>query len=1020
MSALINLRGAIRCALMASAATSFALPALAQDRPETPEEIVVTGSRIVQPNQVSTSPVQVVTNEEIRERGKLDVTDVLNDLPQINSNSLGQDLGNRTSGLSSAGGVATANLRGLGPNRTLVLVNGRRLGAGSPNTAIQSPAPDLDQIPSGLIQRVEVVTGGASAVYGSDAIAGVVNFITRQDFEGFEIDYQVGENWHENDNSYAQGRLREGGFDIPDSTVRDGRTIDVSMLAGTNFGEDNRGNMTLFFGYRRADPVKSGDRDFGACQLNSLDTLDGASCAGSGNSNYFVPLGSAPGVNIEYAVDGDQFVPWGTTDTDPPASFNSQPYIYIGRDNERYNAGFQLHYDINEAITPYAEFSFMNDRSYQEIAPSGLFANSNPLVEGGAYLVNCSNPLLSAQQRSILCTPAQIADDTADPGSANARIRIGRRNLEGGGRASTFEHTNFRVVGGLRGSFADAWNYDAYAQYYYTQFSFANDGYLNFERIGDALQVTGTSANPVCISGGNCVPYNIFSEGGVTEDQLAPMYTAGTARGDTELRVIHADITGDLGAYGVKLPTAADGVAFNVGFEHRQEDVFFKPDAASESGLLSGAGGASVPVDNGQGVDELFVEVRAPLVQDRPGIYDLVFNAGYRYSDYELAGGINTHKFEVQYAPIEDVRLRTSFNRAIRAPSIIELYNPELVGQIQFGNDPCAPSVNSQNQSVPAAATLEQCLRSGVTAAQYGNGTRSGPNPNTIPQGQAGQLTQMQAGNEDLGPETATTYSIGATFQPSIVPGLVGSIDYFNIDLENVVGTYPANLIMDVCLETGDPFFCSQIARGSDGSLNGASVDSRGYIIQRAFNIGAVQLEGIDLQTTYAMDIGESWGGLRFALNGSYQLTYETTPIEGGPSYDCAGLFGATCQTVNPRWRHNLRTTWITPWDVDVSVTWRHLGRTELDSNDSDESLQLTSFDEFNTFNDDISAHNYFDLALSWRMSDSVRVRGGINNIADKDPPIVTSEITSGGAANTYEFYDLYGRQVYLGFTANL
>jgi iron complex outermembrane receptor protein len=1002
-------------ALLGTAAAATSLSALAQS--ETITEVVVTGSRIAQPNQVSTSPVQVVTSEDIKVGGKRDITDVLNDLPQINSNSLGQDLGNRTSGLSSAGGVATANLRGLGPNRTLVLVNGRRLGAGSPNTAIQSPAPDLDQIPSALVERVDVVTGGASAVYGSDAIAGVVNFITRQNFEGLEFDYQYGINWHENDNSYSQSRLREGGIDAPDKNVRDGRTVNMSILAGTNFGDDDRGNITAYFGYLKADPVKSGNRDFGACQQNATDDLANTVCAGSGNSNYFEPVSNPDPAGRAFSVVGNQFIEWGTTDSTPPALFNSQPYIYIGRDNERFNGGFQAHYELNDNVTPYAEFSFMNDRSYQEIAPSALFIDSNPLEPtSGGYLINCSNPLLSAQQRSIICTPAQITADTLSPGSDpdnSAVVRIGRRNVEGGGRSSTFEHTNFRAVGGAKGELGSAWNYDAYAQYYYTTFNFTNDNYLNFESIGDALQVTGSAANPVCISGAPCVPYNIFTEGAVTPDQIAPLYTAGTSRGNTTLRIVHGDITGDLGEYGVKLPTASDGVAFNVGFEHRREEVFFKPDAASESGLLSGAGGASVPIDNGQSVKEGFVEVRVPIVQEMPGIHELVFDTGYRYSDYSLAGGINTHKFELQYAPVQDLRFRGSFQRAIRAPSIIELFNPPLVGQIQFGPDPCAPT-----PTAPASATLEQCLRTGVTAAQYGNGTRAGGN--TVPQGQAGQLTQLQAGNEDLSAETATTYSIGATFSPSFLPNFVGSLDYYKIDLENSVGVLPSNIIMTNCLQTGDPQYCSELVRSATGGLTGASVASGGYIVQRNLNIGAATVEGIDLQSSYQVDLSEALGALRFTLNGAYLISNTTTPFEGAHTYDCAGLFGPTCQTVNPRWRHNLRTSWQSPWNVDVHLTWRYLGKTKLDSNDSDPTLNLSAFDARNPFNAKISAHNYFDLAANYNVNDNIELRAGINNVADKDPPIVSSDITAGGSANTYEFYDLYGRQLFLSFTARL
>jgi outer membrane cobalamin receptor len=1009
-----SLRGAIRYALLAAASAVAVAPVHAQqaageDAPVA--EVIVTGSRIVLPNQVSTSPVQVVTNEDIRIGGKLDVTDVLNDLPQINSNSLGQDLGNRTSGLSSAGGVATANLRGLGANRTLVLVNGRRLGSGSPNTAIQSPAPDLDQIPSALIERVDVVTGGASAVYGSDAIAGVVNFITRRNFEGVELDYQIGENWHKNDSGFMQERLRDSGETIPSGTVRDGRTINANVVAGTNFAE-GRGNITAFFGYLKADPVRSGSRDFGGCQLNAANDFTGAECAGSPNSNYFALVPVNP--TAEYAVVGNQFIPWGTTDQNPPPFFNSQPYIYMGRQNERFNAGFQAHVEVSDAVQPYAEFSFMNDRSYQEIAPSGLFRDSNPLEQtSGNYEVNCSNPLLSAQQRGILCTPARVAADLANPGSESAVVRIGRRNVEGGGRSSTYEHTNFRAVGGLRGDFADAWSYDAYAQYYYTSFNFANDRYLNFQAIADALQVRGTAANPECISGGNCVPYNIFNEGGVTQDQLEPLYTAGTSRGDTTLRVVHADITGDLGEYGVRMPTATDGVAFNIGFENRRDEVFFSPDAASESGLLSGAGGASVAIDRGQSVDEGFIEVRAPLVQGRTGIYDLLVDAGYRYSDYSLAGSVDTQKFEVQYAPVQELRFRGSYQRAIRAPSIIELFNPALVGQIQFGNDPCAPFFDDDNVLRPATATLAQCINTGVTPAQYGNGF----NTSIVPQGAAGQLTQLQAGNENLTPETADTYSLGVTFAPSFVPGLVGSIDYFNIQLEDVVGTLPANVIMSNCLATGASQYCSQLVRSASGGLTGASVESGGYIVQRALNIGAAEVEGIDVQTSYTLSLPEAFGSVRFALNGAYLIASTTTPFEGAHTYDCAGLFGATCQTVNPRWRHNLRTSWLTPWNVDVNLTWRYLGHVNLDNNDQDETLLFSSFGEYNTFNARITSQSYLDLAATWNATDKISVRAGVNNLLDKDPPIITTEITSGGAANTYEFYDLYGRQLFLAAT---
>jgi iron complex outermembrane receptor protein len=229
------------------------------------QEVVITGSRIAAPNLKSTSPIQVVTTADIQATGKTDISDVINQLPQNFNNSLGQDLGNRTSGLTTAGGVATADLRGLGPNRTLVLVDGRRLGQGSPYTFIQSPAPDLDQIPTFMVERVEVVTGGASAVYGSDAIAGVVNFILKKNFQGIQLDAQFGENWHSNHNSYAENAVRAFGLTPLTDTSTDGRNKTFNLIMGTNFA-DGQGNVTAYLTYLHADPVASGNRDFGQCQ----------------------------------------------------------------------------------------------------------------------------------------------------------------------------------------------------------------------------------------------------------------------------------------------------------------------------------------------------------------------------------------------------------------------------------------------------------------------------------------------------------------------------------------------------------------------------------------------------------------------------------------------------------------------------------------------------------------------------------------------------------------------------------
>ena len=971
------------------------------------QEIIVTGSRIPAPNEVSTSPIEVISARSIQVSGKTDISDIISQLPQIFTNDLGQDFGNGTSGLATAGGVATADLRGLGPGRTLVLVDGRRLGVGSPNTAITQPAPDLDQIPAGLVDRVEVVTGGASAAYGSDAIAGVVNFIMKRDFEGFQVDGQAGENWHDNDDVFMQGLVRQFGYMPPTGTVRDGRNRNFDVLMGGNFA-DGMGNVTAYLSYRHADPVQSNRRDYGACQLSPIqdshDNVTGLACGGSSNSNYFMPV-TGPNAGTAYSVYGHNFVPWGTAATTPPATYNSQEDISLTREDDRYNAAVMAHEEIAGFFRPYAEFFFMDDKTQQQAAPSALFQNANPLDPTGAgnYYINCSNPLLSAQQQSILCTPAQVAADRANPGSAITPVNIGRRNVEGGPRYTDFEHTNYRTVIGATGDFANAWSYDAYGQYFYTSFFDSNQKYLNFQGITNALLVTGTAANPRCISAAQgCIPYNIFSDGGVTQQQLNYLYERGTATGSSTLRTLHADVTGKLSEYGVKSPFAAEGVGVDIGFEHRNDHEVLQPDAAEESGLLSGFGSAVAPIDNSISVSEEFAELRVPLVQDKTGAKDLLLDTGYRRSDYSTIGVTNTYKFEVQYAPSPDYRIRASYDRAIRAPSVAEAFTQPIVGITSVVPDPCAP---------PITYTLLQCERTGATAEQYDKGS--------IPQGTAAQLSEETSGNPNLKPEQADTYTLGVNFAPSQIPHLTGSIDYYHIQIKDEIGVIPYLLVLTNCADTGNPLYCSQIVRQpKTGSLNGNSVAGGGYVIQENYNLGTALNSGIDVQLNYKVNLPQGLGDLVFALNGTYLLHNETTPLPGSHTYDCAGLFGFTCETINPRWRHLQRTTWETPWHVSASVTWRYIGAVSQDNDSSDPTLHYSTFNGYDYVNARIPAFSYVDVEATWNLNEIVQIRAGVNNVLDKDPPLINTDLVAGGSANTYSTYDLFGRQLFVAFTA--
>jgi iron complex outermembrane receptor protein len=971
------------------------------------EEVVVTGSRIASPNATSTSAIQIVTAKEIQQGGKTDIVDLINQLPQ-NFQNAAADFSNTSAGLSAPGGISTADLRGLGPQRTLVLINGRRLGTGDPNTANPNSAPDLDQIPVALVERVDVVTGGASAAYGSDALAGVVNFIMKKNFEGVRIDGQVNEFWHDNSVGWVQALERKAGFEVVSGAAHDGQGRNFNLLMGTNIA-DGKGNVTAYLTYIKAEPVTSGARDFGGCQLNLTSNNTAVRCAGSPNSNLFsIADGST------YTVVGNQFLPWPQPGSNPPPEFNSQRFIYASRGDQRLNGGFQAHIDLNEHVQPYAEFGFMNDKTNISVAPSGLFQTNPTDASGnGNFNINCSNPLLSAQEAAIICTPAQIAADAAAPGSVSANVNIGRRSVEGGGRNAFWEHSNYRVVGGAKGELSSAWTYDAYGSFYNTTLFNSNSNYLNFQSVDNALQVTNGPGGPGCISGRPCVPWNIFTTGGVTPAQLDYLDTTGTSYGTSTERIVHADLTGDLGKYGIRSPLATDGLEINVGVEHRNDHLTFSPDGAEQSGLLSGFGGASVAIDNGISVNEGFVEARMPIAQNQPGIKELIADAGFRHSNYNLAGGINTYKFEVQYAPIDDFRVRAGYQRAIRAPNIIELFTPQAFTLISSpGIDPCAPTRNPQTQAItPATASLADCMHTGVTAAEYGNGGTT----DTIKQCAALQCGGVGGGNPKLKPEQGDSISLGINFAPVAIPTLTASVDYWKITLKDTVGIVAAPIVLQQCLATGAPSYCNLIVRTASGSLTGSSVASGGYIIGTNVNIGSGSIDGVDLQVNYKLPLSGALGAVSLALSGSELLQTITTPQPGTPSYDCAGLYGPTCQTLNPKWRHNLRISWDTPWNVEVAALWRYIGSVKLDSNSSNPSLNNGSYDAFDAR---LPAISYLDLSASWKVVRNLEIRAGINNILDKDPPIVSANVAASGAANSFPTYDQLGREVFAAFTA--
>ena len=534
---------AVNAALGFASAMTVA-PVMAQEEAAL-EEVIVTGSRIQRANLVTSSPVQQLDAEQLTFTGVTRVEDVLSSLPQV---TLDQSSGQAIESI----GTATLELRQLGSSRTLVLLNGRRLPTNSP--ADTTSGADVNFIPMQLVERVEVLTGGASSTYGADAVAGVVNFIMKDDFEGVKLDYQFSQYRHDNDGNFVARAAQDAGFAFADDTANDGDTDDLTFLIGGNLNE-GRGNITAYATYRDIEGIQQKTRDYSACAVRAENGPCLGSFTNQAGSFYF----ENDGFSELYFVDGTNLeVGNGTL-------FNFTPPSYLQRPDERTNLGAFAHYELNEYVEVYSELMFMDNRSTTQFGPAGVFFNTLDF--------NCGNPLLSAQQRTVVGCDGQPDDFTQ-------QVIFGRRNVEGGPRFGDLRHTTYRGLFGMRGDINETWSYDISYQYAEVDMRNRNGNYVNVARVDNALDVNpdGTCVNS---DGGFCVPYNLWQTGGVTQDQLDYINQQYFVRGTTEQKIYQGFVQGDLGDYGIKLPWAENGLSVVVGFEYREESIEYKPDDAA-------------------------------------------------------------------------------------------------------------------------------------------------------------------------------------------------------------------------------------------------------------------------------------------------------------------------------------------------------------------------------------------------------------------------------------------------------
>jgi iron complex outermembrane recepter protein len=914
----------------AGGAVALSLPVHAQET----QTITVTGSRILQ-LVTSSSPVAEVQAEEIQFSGTTRVEDLINTLPQL-SPSFDSFTVNPTTGF------ATADLRGLGSNRTLVLVNGQRLQPGG----IRSEARDLNQIPAALIKRIDILTGGASAVYGSDAMAGVVNFILDTEFEGFSG--QVG--WsgyqHKNRDTYLRPLMDARGFTYPTgSSGPDGEATNVDLAFGSAFA-DGKGHAMAYFTWRKNDELRQGARDYSSCALSAA----GTACGGSGTSvepNFLIQATRLDGTRTGFA--GFRLNPDGTWAAGSPPPYNYAPINHYQRPDERWTFGSSLKYEVNEHFRPFVETMFSNTNTRVQIAESGTFFVNDANFE-------CSDPLLGS-----LCSDLGL-----DP-TVPLLIYIGKRNSEGGPRISAIESNSFRVVTGVEGELGlGTWFYNASFLYGRNSSNEANINDFITSRLDDAIR-----------SGA----YDVFTPGGVTAAQAAALSGTGMRQGATQLMSVNAYLTGDIG---VTIPGARDPIAVVVGAEWREEKYDVDTDANMSTGNFTGLGGPRLPISGRIAVQELFTEVNVPLVRDMGFLKSLDADLGYRYSDYSTSGGVNTYKVGGTANVADIVRVRGGFNRAIRAANTGELFAGTQIALFS-GDDPCAGATPS--------FTLAQCQNTGVTPAQYGS----------IPASPANQYNQFIGGNAGLDPETADTFTIGLVVTP--LQGLTVGLDYFDIKITERIGVIGANNILNFCGTTGDPALCNLIRRNpASGDLwVGSSVDTSGYITNLNANFGEFRRRGVDLTAFYTMNV--LGGRLATSFTGTYNLEDTVAPLAGfndDATYDCAGKINTSCQT--PQWRHSMslrysRDSWT------ANIRWRYIGELDYVLTNGNPGTQ----DQILVNNGGkVSAWNYLDLSGSFDVTKNVTLTAGVNNVLDKAPPMVGGTLILN--ANSIGGYDQLGR----------
>jgi outer membrane receptor protein involved in Fe transport len=946
------------------------------------DTIVVTGSRIARPDLQAASPVTVISSDTLKMASKTGVEEFLRTIPQAVAG-----LGSATNNGNE--GTATVNLRNLGEERTLVLVDGKRFVPYDSQGIV-----DLNMIPAALIERVEVVTGGASAVYGSDAIAGVVNFIMKKNFEGIQADAQYG--------------ITERG---------DGMHRDFSITAGQNLGD--RGNVVINGTYSKQSKVLQGSRRFSNVSLGQATlSPDGASSTNEFGSIDGIREGADPTTQPSgrYTFTPNGFLPYDVSRD----GYNFNPVNLLQVPHTKYTATMIANYELTDDVEFYTRNSYGKTKVRSEIAASGTFGLSFDInYATNPFLDPALNPDAAGARAALARGDVDDPDTPAnEAGDGIVTVGVRSRTTQVGPRIQSYENEAFQTVNGLRGDFSDTLHWDVFGQYGRTTRKL---GYLNdvaYDKAQQAiLAVSDGAGGVVCQDPSNgCAPANFFGIGNLSA-AAADFISLDLSQKDTaEQYVFGGFLTGDLP---FTLATDKPG-AFVVGLEYRREKGSSNPDENLRVGNSIGFG-ATTPLTAKYNVKEAYAELKLPIITDMPFVQSLGLEAGVRYSKYKNATAIDngttitnfsnsfsnwTWKLGGDWEPIDDIRFRVMYQRAVRAPNLNEIGTPITSGTGDASFDPCGEGVFD-----PANATLLALCNS------VGGGFPAGFTPGNVAQPTAGQVNNFSGGNPNLVPEKSNTLTLGVVFKPRALPGFTASVDYFDIKVSKAILQTPEQAILDACYYAEqDPngTFCSLIFRSQiDGTLEGDTI----YGVDATDrNIGLLRSRGIDFSGSYRFDISD-WGKLSFGLNLTRQLKSQVQFASVLNIYECAGKVGKTCLDPDPKWRW-VQTTALEAGGATIQLTWRHLGKVTKDS--ITVGYNLTPPSQFAV--PTIKSFDYFDLAANFDIDKRFSFRFGVENMFDKQPPIVGNDYggTAQNSGNTFPAtYDTLGRKFFAGATVS-